>query len=43
MAEGVKMQADISPTSCENVQNIIARIYATPQPVVDRVKKYFPQ
>ena len=43
MAEGAKMQADISPTSGENVQNIIAQIYATPQPVVDRVKKYFSQ
>jgi hypothetical protein len=25
------------------VQNIVARMYATPRPVIERVKKYFAQ
>jgi tripartite-type tricarboxylate transporter receptor subunit TctC len=41
LSDASKMKADISPTKGEDVQNIVARIYATPQPVIDRVKKYF--
>jgi hypothetical protein len=43
LAEAAKMQADIAPTTGEGVQTIIANIYATPQPVIERVKKYFAQ
>ena len=41
LAEAAKLQADIAPTKGEDVQDIVARIYATPRPVIDRVKKYF--
>jgi tripartite-type tricarboxylate transporter receptor subunit TctC len=41
LAEAQKMQADISPTTGEDVQKIVARIYATPKPVIERVKKFF--
>jgi tripartite-type tricarboxylate transporter receptor subunit TctC len=41
LAEAAKMQADISPTTGEDVQELVARIYATPQPVIDRAKKLF--
>jgi tripartite-type tricarboxylate transporter receptor subunit TctC len=41
LAEGAKMQADISPSTGEEVQALMARIYATPQPVIDRAKKLF--
>src|SRR5262249_54202562 len=43
LAEAANMQADIGPTAGEGVQSIIAGIYATPQPVIERVKKYFAQ
>ncbi len=43
VAEAGKMQADVSPTTGEEVQNIVARMYATPRPVIERVKKYFAQ
>ena len=39
LAEAAKMHADISPTTGEDVQKLVARIYATPQPVIDRAKK----
>jgi tripartite-type tricarboxylate transporter receptor subunit TctC len=38
LAEAAKMRADIYPTSGEDVQDLVARIYATPQPVIDRAK-----
>jgi tripartite-type tricarboxylate transporter receptor subunit TctC len=41
LAEAAKMQADISPTAGEEVQKLVARIYATPRPVIERVKKFF--
>jgi len=37
--EGRLIQAEISPTPVEEVQKIIARLYATPKPVVERAKK----
>ncbi len=37
--EGRLIQAEISPTPGEEVQKIIARLYATPKPVVERAKK----
>jgi tripartite-type tricarboxylate transporter receptor subunit TctC len=43
LAEAGKMQADVSPTTGEEVQNIVARMYATPRPVIERVKRYFAQ
>ena len=41
LAEAAKIQADVAPTTGEEVQDIVARIYATPRPVIERVKKYF--
>jgi hypothetical protein len=38
-AEAARMQADLAPTTGEYVQTLVARIYATPRPVVERVKK----
>jgi len=38
-AEAARMQADLAPTTGEYVQKLVARIYATPRPVVERVKK----
>ena len=39
LEEGRLIQAEISPTPGEEVQKIIARLYATPRPVVERAKK----
>lgn len=41
LAEAERIHADISPTTGEDVQKIVARIYATPKPVIERVKKFF--
>jgi tripartite-type tricarboxylate transporter receptor subunit TctC len=38
-AEAARMQADLAPTTGEEVQALVARIYATPRPVIERVKK----
>jgi tripartite-type tricarboxylate transporter receptor subunit TctC len=38
LAAAAKMQADIYPTTGEDVQELVAHIYATPQPVIDRAK-----
>jgi tripartite-type tricarboxylate transporter receptor subunit TctC len=40
VAEAQKIQAEILPTTGEDVQKLVARLYATPKPVVERVKKY---
>jgi tripartite-type tricarboxylate transporter receptor subunit TctC len=37
--EAARMQADLAPTTGEEVQALVARIYATPRPVIERVKK----
>src|SRR5262249_15479847 len=34
-----RMQADLAPTTGDYVQKLVTRIYATPRPVVERVKK----
>ena len=39
LAEAQKIEADISPTTGEDVQKLVAHIYATPKPVIDRAKK----
>ncbi|MDB5596513.1 MAG: hypothetical protein JWM36_3474 [Hyphomicrobiales bacterium] len=39
LAEAAIMQAEVDPTTGEGVQKIVATMYATPKPVVDRVKK----
>lgn len=39
LAEAAAMRADVEPTSGEDVQKIVAQMYATPKPVVERVKK----
>ena len=36
-AEAARMKADLAPTTGEDVQKLVARIYATPRPVVDRL------
>jgi hypothetical protein len=41
LAEAKQMQADISPMRGEDVQRLVAEIYATPSPIVDRAKKFF--
>jgi len=38
-AEAGRIQADLAPTTGEEVQKLVARIYATPRPVIERVKK----
>jgi tripartite-type tricarboxylate transporter receptor subunit TctC len=40
-AETVKMQTDLAPTPGEIVQQLVARMYATPRPVIERAKKLF--
>jgi tripartite-type tricarboxylate transporter receptor subunit TctC len=43
LAEAEKIKADIKPTTGEEVQKLVGRIYGTPKPVVERVKKFFTQ
>jgi tripartite-type tricarboxylate transporter receptor subunit TctC len=38
-AEAAKIQADLAPTTGEEVQKLVARLYATPRPVIERAKK----
>jgi tripartite-type tricarboxylate transporter receptor subunit TctC len=38
-AEVAKTQTDLAPTTGEEVQKLVARIYATPRPVIERIKK----
>jgi tripartite-type tricarboxylate transporter receptor subunit TctC len=38
-AEVAKTQTDLAPSTGEEVQKLVARIYATPRPVIDRIKK----
>jgi tripartite-type tricarboxylate transporter receptor subunit TctC len=38
-AEVAKVQTDLAPSTGEEVQKLVARIYATPRPVIDRIKK----
>jgi tripartite-type tricarboxylate transporter receptor subunit TctC len=40
LAEADKIQAEILPTTGEDVQKLVTRLYGTPKPVVDRVKKF---
>jgi tripartite-type tricarboxylate transporter receptor subunit TctC len=39
LAEAEKMRIDITPTSGEDVEKLIAKLYATPASVSDAVKK----
>lgn len=43
LAEAAKIKADINPTTGEDVQKLVARIYGTPKPVTERAKKFFTQ
>jgi tripartite-type tricarboxylate transporter receptor subunit TctC len=43
LADAAKIQADVQPTSGEDAQKLVARIYATPRPVVERAKKLLAQ
>jgi tripartite-type tricarboxylate transporter receptor subunit TctC len=39
LAEAKQLMLDVEPTSGEEAQKIVEKMYATPKPVVDRVKK----
>jgi tripartite-type tricarboxylate transporter receptor subunit TctC len=39
LAEAAKIHADVAPSTGEEVQKLVGHIYATPRPVIDRVKK----
>jgi tripartite-type tricarboxylate transporter receptor subunit TctC len=41
LAEAKAMHADIAPTRGEDVQKLVSEIYTTPQPIVQRAKKFF--
>jgi len=38
-AEAARVQTDLAPSTGEEVQRLVARIYATPRPVIERIKK----
>jgi tripartite-type tricarboxylate transporter receptor subunit TctC len=38
-ADAAKIQADLAPSTGEEVQALVERIYATPRPVIERMKK----
>jgi tripartite-type tricarboxylate transporter receptor subunit TctC len=38
-AEAARIQADLAPTMGEEVQKLVARLYATPRSVVERAKR----
>jgi len=40
-AEAARLQADLAPTTGEDVQKLVARLYATPRSVIERAKKLF--
>jgi len=40
LADAAKIQAEVLPSTGEEVQKLMERLYATPRPVVDRVKKF---
>jgi tripartite-type tricarboxylate transporter receptor subunit TctC len=40
-AESARMQADLAPSTGEDVQALVGRLYATPRPVIERAKKLF--
>ena len=40
-AEALRIQAELAPTAGEDVQKLVRRLYATPRPVIERVKKLF--
>jgi tripartite-type tricarboxylate transporter receptor subunit TctC len=39
LADAAKIHADVAPSTGEQVQALVERIYATPRPVIERVKK----
>jgi tripartite-type tricarboxylate transporter receptor subunit TctC len=41
LSEAAKLKTDVLPTTGEDVQKLVERIYATPRPVIERVKKLF--
>ena len=40
-ADAAKIKADVEPTTGEDVQKLVAQLYATPKPVIERVKTFF--
>jgi tripartite-type tricarboxylate transporter receptor subunit TctC len=40
-AEALRIQAELAPTAGEDVQKLVGRLYATPRPVIERIKKLF--
>jgi len=43
LAEAAKIQAEVRPTTGEEVQKLVGRLYASPKQVVARVKKFLAQ
>jgi tripartite-type tricarboxylate transporter receptor subunit TctC len=41
LTDAAKIQADIEPSTGEVAQKLVARLYATPRPVIERVKRFF--
>jgi tripartite-type tricarboxylate transporter receptor subunit TctC len=41
LADAEKMRVDVLPTTGEEAEKLVKRIYATPQPVIERAKKLF--
>ena len=43
LIDAAKIGAEVEPTSGEEAQRLVARLYATPRPVIERVKRFFVQ
>jgi tripartite-type tricarboxylate transporter receptor subunit TctC len=43
LKEAAAMQLEVLPSTGEEVQELVAKLYATPRPVVERAKKYLKQ
>ncbi len=43
LTDAAKIGAEVEPTSGEEAQRLVARLYATPRPVIERVKRFFVQ
>jgi tripartite-type tricarboxylate transporter receptor subunit TctC len=40
LAQAEKQQMELSPISGEDIQALLVRLYATPQPIIDRTKSW---
>lgn len=41
LADAAKIQAVVEPTTGERAQELVSRLYATPRPITERIKKFF--